>query len=175
MVPVSSSVPEGLSSMAYACFIPFCCCVLTNIQGPGWVLIDFLIIGVMMFNVVYALGELAVLYPVSGGFYTYSVRFIDPSWGFAMGWNYVFQVSIEATDVHFRNRRDLLHYPLLTPNSGSSSYRSNLLLLALCVITGKEPEKCTLACGSLFSGLPSPFSTFLELSVSPRKSFGPLA
>lgn len=47
----------------------------------------------MMFNVVYALGELAVMYPVSGGFYTYSVRFIDPSWGFAMGWNYVLQVS----------------------------------------------------------------------------------
>jgi amino acid transporter len=41
--------------------------------------------------VVYALGELAVMYPVSGGFYTYSTRFIDPSWGFAMGWNYVFQ------------------------------------------------------------------------------------
>ena len=31
------------------------------------------------------------MYPVSGGFYTYSIRFIDPSWGFAMGWNYVFQ------------------------------------------------------------------------------------
>ncbi|KAI5456311.1 amino acid permease/ SLC12A domain-containing protein [Mariannaea sp. PMI_226] len=59
--------------------------------GPGSVLIDFLIIGVMMFNVVFALGELAVMFPVSGGFYTYSTRFIDPSWGFAMGWNYVFQ------------------------------------------------------------------------------------
>ncbi|KAK0108520.1 Amino-acid permease inda1 [Cadophora gregata] len=59
--------------------------------GPGFVLIDFMIIGIMIFNVVYALGELAVMYPVSGGFYTYSVRFIDPSWGFAMGWNYVFQ------------------------------------------------------------------------------------
>jgi amino acid transporter len=47
--------------------------------------------GIMIFNVVYALGELAVMYPVSGGFYTYSTRFIDPSWGFAMGWNYVFQ------------------------------------------------------------------------------------
>lgn len=45
----------------------------------------------MMFNVVYALGELAIMYPVSGGFYTYSTRFIDPSWGFAMGWNYVMQ------------------------------------------------------------------------------------
>lgn len=33
--------------------------------GPGSVLIDFLIIGIMMFNVVYALGELAVMYPVS--------------------------------------------------------------------------------------------------------------
>lgn len=50
--------------------------------------------GVMIFNVVYALGELAVMYPVSGGFYTYSTRFIDPSWGFAMGWNYVFQWAI---------------------------------------------------------------------------------
>jgi amino acid transporter len=31
------------------------------------------------------------MFPVSGGFYTYAVRFIDPSWGFAMGWNYVMQ------------------------------------------------------------------------------------
>lgn len=50
--------------------------------------------GIMIFNVVYALGELAVMYPVSGGFYTYSARFISPSWGFAMGWNYVFQWAI---------------------------------------------------------------------------------
>ena len=48
----------------------------------------------MIFNVVFALGELAIMYPVSGGFYTYSTRFIDPSWGFAMGWNYVFQWAI---------------------------------------------------------------------------------
>jgi amino acid transporter len=34
------------------------------------------------------------MYPVSGGFYVYSTRFIDPSWGFAMGWNYVFQWAI---------------------------------------------------------------------------------
>lgn len=59
--------------------------------GPGSVFIDFFLIGVMMFNVVFALGELSIMYPVSGGFYTYSARFIDPSWGFAMGWNYVFQ------------------------------------------------------------------------------------
>lgn len=53
-----------------------------------------MIMGVMIFNVVYALGELAVMFPVSGGFYTYSTRFIDPSWGFAMGWNYVLQWAV---------------------------------------------------------------------------------
>jgi len=62
--------------------------------GPASLFIDFSLMGVMIFNVVYALGELAVMYPVSGGFYTYSTRFIDPSWGFAMGWNYVFQWAI---------------------------------------------------------------------------------
>ncbi|RMX94897.1 hypothetical protein D0866_16557 [Hortaea werneckii] len=62
--------------------------------GPAALLIGFAIIGVMIFNVVYALGELAVMFPISGGFYTYSSRFIDPSWGFAMGWNYVFQWAI---------------------------------------------------------------------------------
>lgn len=36
----------------------------------------------------YALGELATMYPVSGGFYTFATRFVDPSFGFAVGWNY---------------------------------------------------------------------------------------
>ncbi|KAI5864127.1 amino-acid permease inda1 [Durotheca rogersii] len=62
--------------------------------GPASLFLDFLIIGIMMFNVVYALGELAVMFPVSGGFYTYATRFIDPSWGFAMGWNYVLQWAV---------------------------------------------------------------------------------
>lgn len=30
------------------------------------------------------------MYPISGGFYTYATRFIDPSFGFAVGWNYLF-------------------------------------------------------------------------------------
>jgi amino acid transporter len=34
--------------------------------GPGSVLLCFLIAGVMIFNVVHSLGELAVMYPVSG-------------------------------------------------------------------------------------------------------------
>lgn len=45
----------------------------------------------MLFCTVQALGELAVIFPVSGSFSAYSTRFLDPAWGFAMGWNYALQ------------------------------------------------------------------------------------
>ncbi|KAI8298048.1 putative amino-acid permease [Colletotrichum sp. SAR11_240] len=56
--------------------------------GPAALLIGFIIIGCMMMCTVQALGELAIIYPVNGAFYEYAVRFIDPAWGFAMGWEY---------------------------------------------------------------------------------------
>ncbi|KZF24612.1 amino acid permease [Xylona heveae TC161] len=59
--------------------------------GPASLVIAFIIIGVMLYCTVHALGELAVLFPVAGSFSAYSTRFLDPAWGFAMGWNYTLQ------------------------------------------------------------------------------------
>ncbi|KAI9850952.1 MAG: glyceraldehyde-3-phosphate dehydrogenase 1 [Thelocarpon superellum] len=59
--------------------------------GPGSLVIAFIIAGVAMYCTVQALGEMAVLFPVAGSFSAYSTRFLDPAWGFAMGWNYVLQ------------------------------------------------------------------------------------
>lgn len=50
--------------------------------------------GIMLINVTQALGEMSILYPVSGGFYTLAIRFLDPSFAFAMGWNYFLQWAI---------------------------------------------------------------------------------
>jgi len=61
------------------------------IGGPAWLLIAFSIVGVMLLCVMHALGELAAVYPISGSFAVFSTRFIDKSWGFAMGWNYAMQ------------------------------------------------------------------------------------
>jgi len=61
------------------------------VGGPASLLISFGLIGVMMYCTVQALGELAVLFPVAGSFSAYSTRFLDPAWGFAMGWNYAVQ------------------------------------------------------------------------------------
>ncbi|KAF2247487.1 hypothetical protein BU26DRAFT_532091 [Trematosphaeria pertusa] len=59
--------------------------------GPASLLPCFMIIGVMMQLMMQALAELAVMYPVNGAFYQYIVRFVDPAWGFAIGWDYTIQ------------------------------------------------------------------------------------
>lgn len=56
--------------------------------GPASLLIGFIIMGIMLLFTVQALGEMAVLYPVNGAFFTYVCRFVNESWGFAIGWNY---------------------------------------------------------------------------------------
>lgn len=57
-----------------------------NAGGPASLLIAFSLIGIMLYCTVHALGEMAVLFPVAGSFSAYSTRFLDPAWGFAMGW-----------------------------------------------------------------------------------------
>lgn len=57
--------------------------------GPASILIAYSIIGIMLYFVVHALGELAVLFPVAGSFSAFSTRFIDPAWGFSMGYKSV--------------------------------------------------------------------------------------
>ncbi len=54
--------------------------------GPASVLLAYLIVGVMLWCTMQALGEMAVVFPVAGSFSAFSTRFLDPSWGFAMGW-----------------------------------------------------------------------------------------
>ncbi|KAK1675611.1 amino acid permease-domain-containing protein, partial [Colletotrichum godetiae] len=56
--------------------------------GPAALIIGYMIVGFMLMLTTQALAEMAVLYPVNGAFYTYVCRFVDPSWGFAMGWDY---------------------------------------------------------------------------------------
>lgn len=42
--------------------------------------LGYLIVGIFLLLTVQALGELAVLYPVNGAFFSYCVRFISPAW-----------------------------------------------------------------------------------------------
>jgi amino acid transporter len=59
--------------------------------GPAALLIAFSVVGGMLYCTCQALGELAVMFPIAGSFSSWTTRFLDPSWGFAMGWNYAMQ------------------------------------------------------------------------------------
>ncbi|MBN6185365.1 amino acid permease [Aneurinibacillus sp. BA2021] len=62
--------------------------------GPGGALVAYIAIGIMVYFLMTSLGELATYMPVSGSFSTYASRFVDPSLGFALGWNYWYNWSI---------------------------------------------------------------------------------
>ncbi|KAJ5624829.1 hypothetical protein N7510_001138 [Penicillium lagena] len=59
-----------------------------NEGGPGGVLISFSLVGIIVFFVMQALGEMATIIPVSGSFVEYAQRFVDDSLAFALGWAY---------------------------------------------------------------------------------------
>lgn len=94
--------------------------------GPASLVICYLIIGIMLLFTCQALAELAVLYPVNGAFFTYIVRFIDPSWGFAMGWDYAISwltilpfelVAASITIQYWRDDLNMGEFLEMLPNS----------------------------------------------------------
>ncbi|MGF9906382.1 amino acid permease [Brevibacillus porteri] len=62
--------------------------------GPGGALVAYLAISIMVYFLMTSLGEMAAFMPVSGSFSTYATRFVDPSLGFALGWNYWYNWAI---------------------------------------------------------------------------------
>ncbi len=56
--------------------------------GPVGVLLAYIITGAMIFGVMEGLAEMSSYLPVSGSFMHFASRFVDPSLGMALGWNY---------------------------------------------------------------------------------------
>ncbi|MES9683286.1 amino acid permease, partial [Gottfriedia acidiceleris] len=62
--------------------------------GPGGAVLAYGLIGIMVYFLMTSLGEMATYLPVSGSFSTYGSRYVDPAFGFAMGWNYWYNWAI---------------------------------------------------------------------------------
>ncbi|KAI5956306.1 hypothetical protein KGF54_000781 [Candida jiufengensis] len=62
--------------------------------GPGGIMIAWILTASAVFATMQGLGELCVTFPISGGFNVYASRFIEPSVGFAVGWNYFLQFYV---------------------------------------------------------------------------------
>jgi len=62
--------------------------------GPGGALLSYAVVGIMVYFLMTSLGEMAAYMPVAGSFSTYGAKFVDPSFGFALGWNYWYNWAV---------------------------------------------------------------------------------
>ncbi|KAF7188789.1 Dicarboxylic amino acid permease [Pseudocercospora fuligena] len=62
--------------------------------GPASILISYTIVGMLVYVVMAALGEMATWLPAAGGFAVYATRFVDPALGFSLGYTYWFKYII---------------------------------------------------------------------------------
>ncbi|OBT74705.1 hypothetical protein VF21_06985 [Pseudogymnoascus sp. 05NY08] len=62
--------------------------------GPGSLLIAYAAVGVLVYMIMAALGEMAAWLPLASGFTGYAHRFVDPALGFSLGWTYWFKYII---------------------------------------------------------------------------------
>ncbi|KAH7074443.1 amino acid permease-domain-containing protein [Paraphoma chrysanthemicola] len=100
MIAIGGAIGSGLFIGSAGSFVT---------GGPAAVIIGFTVIGIMMYLMMQALAELAVMYPINGAFTMYICRFIDPSWGFACGWQYAiswltvlpFEISAACNIIHY--------------------------------------------------------------------------
>ncbi|GAA6036035.1 hypothetical protein JCM8097_006575 [Rhodosporidiobolus ruineniae] len=64
--------------------------------GPASLLLNYSIVGGVVYLVMLCLGELSTEYPLAGSFTTFSGRFVDEAFAFAIGWNYCFNDAIST-------------------------------------------------------------------------------
>ena len=73
-----------------------------QLTGPS-VLVNYGIIGLLIYIILRSLGEMAVENPVSGSFSAYANKYLSPAFGYITGWSYwflwVFAVMAEITAV----------------------------------------------------------------------------
>jgi lysine-specific permease len=104
--------------------------------GPGGAMLAYATMGVAVYCMMQSLGEMATQLPIAGSFEAYAERFVDPSLGFAVGWNYWFSWAITLA-------AELIAGALIVkfwfPNSDSTWWAMGFfaLLLALNLLSVK--------------------------------------
>lgn len=83
--------------------------------GPAGIIIAWVITATSIYATMQGLGEMCTAFPISGGFNIYASRFIEPSFGFAIGWNYFMQflvllpLELVAASISIQYWNDLLN------------------------------------------------------------------
>ncbi|KAK2464007.1 hypothetical protein APHAL10511_003951 [Amanita phalloides] len=64
--------------------------------GPLGALLAYALVGTVAFSTLCSIGEMTTWAPVSGTFPHFAARWVDPAFGFAVGWNYFYTNAIST-------------------------------------------------------------------------------
>src|SRR5436853_3697939 len=63
------------------------------IGSPGWLLVAWLVTGVLTLAAALSYGELAAMMPRAGGQYVFLRESLSPLWGFLYGWTFLLVIQ----------------------------------------------------------------------------------
>ncbi len=114
-----------------------------NVGSPGWLLLSWVITGILTLTASLSYGELAAMMPRAGGQYVYLREAFSPIWGFLYGWTLFMVIqtgTIAAVGVAFARYLGVLwpaisetHY-LIPPVHVSAGYALSLSTAQLVAI-----------------------------------------
>ena len=90
-----------------------------QIGSPGWLLVAWLVTGVLTVSAALSYGELAGMLPQAGGQYVYLREAFSPLWGFLYGWTFLLVIqtgTIAAVGVAFARFSGVL-FPAIAENN----------------------------------------------------------
>jgi APA family basic amino acid/polyamine antiporter len=110
--------------------------IARQVGSPGWLLVVWIITGLLTVGAALSYGELAAMMPKAGGMYVYLKEAYGPLWGFLYGWTHFLVIgtaTIAAVAVAFSRFTGIL-IPQISESSyiiepvrlGSSSYAFSL-------------------------------------------------
>jgi len=91
-----------------------------NVGSPGWLLVSWIITGILTLTAALSYGELAAMMPKAGGQYVYLREAFSPLWGFLYGWTLFMVIqtgTIAAVGVAFAR-----YLGILWPAISESNY-----------------------------------------------------
>src|SRR5450759_1023330 len=93
--------------------------IAREVGAPGWLLVVWLVTGLLTVMAALSYGELAAMMPKAGGQYVYLREAFSPLWGFLYGWTLFLVIqtgTIAAVAVGFARYMGVL-IPAVSPNT----------------------------------------------------------
>ncbi|KAJ4375878.1 amino acid transporter [Neocucurbitaria cava] len=103
-------------------------------SGPGSILIAYTCVGLLVYVVMTALGEMAAWIPHSSGFAGYATRFCDPALGFALGWTYWCKYIITTPNQLTASALIIQEWPRTAADKVNPGVWVAIFLVTICAI-----------------------------------------